>query len=196
MTSINMNDITQEMAIELAQEMGSEIWLNPISAGRGWYTCIVTGKKMRGQDAQQQIAEQEEFLISRDAEITEPVEEEIQEIMEELKIEDKVALPEIRQTTEGKPVVVPAVWATVNVGGADTQVIRTEVLDDHMIVKFSTEGKHAKTVIINCCDCGTPREIKVQDQFQVKRCPACQKAHRNAMRREKRRQAKLAQQEQ
>lgn len=73
-----------------------------------------------------------------------------------------------------------------NVDGKEIMVIRTEKLN----IRLGVEQK-SKTVIIHCVDCGIPREIKVQDVFQVKRCPNCQKANRNAMRK-LRRQEKQA----
>lgn len=39
-------------------------------------------------------------------------------------------------------------------------------------------------IIIKCADCGAERSVKPQDAFQVKRCKICQKAHRDARRRE------------
>jgi len=47
----------------------------------------------------------------------------------------------------------------------------------------------SRTVTIKCADCGAERIIKPQDEFQVKRCVACQKKHRNKQRAEKRKQA-------
>jgi hypothetical protein len=39
------------------------------------------------------------------------------------------------------------------------------------------------TTIINCVDCGSKREIKVQDVHQVRRCKPCQREFKNAKRR-------------
>ena len=69
----------------------------------------------------------------------------------------------------------------------------TEKLMNHL-TETNITGKTCKMVKINCVDCGRERIIKVQDQFQVKRCPECQKAHRNAMRRAKRAEKKAQQQ--
>jgi hypothetical protein len=49
--------------------------------------------------------------------------------------------------------------------------------------KKAREPKQAMTTI-KCIDCGTEREIKVQDAFQVKRCVECQNAYRKAQRKQ------------
>lgn len=183
-----MNELTIEQIKEIAQDNHMENWLDPISVGRGWYTCLLTGKKFRGDVAKQMIADQESILFERHVEETT---EEAQGSVEE--IEEGENTPE---TTEAKGKaekpqrnistnIVPMVEVALNVNGEELKAYRTHTLDDHL--KFHPiESKKAKTTIIHCCDCGAPREIKVQDMFQVKRCPACQKAYRNAVRRAKR----------
>jgi len=49
--------------------------------------------------------------------------------------------------------------------------------------KTST-GKWAygPSTVINCCDCGKERRIKIQDAFQVIRCAECQKKAQNKKR--------------
>ena len=76
---------------------------------------------------------------------------------------------------------------------ADPEIGMTNKLSQHITIA-NMNKQTPKLIIINCCDCGAERTIKVQDQFQVKRCPECQKAHRNAMRRAKRAEKKAQQQ--
>ena len=38
-----------------------EVWLHPES-NKGWHTCQITGKKIRGQKAKAILAEQEELM--------------------------------------------------------------------------------------------------------------------------------------
>ena len=45
----------------------------------------------------------------------------------------------------------------------------------------------AKITVINCIDCGRPREVHPQDVFQVKRCKECQKRYSKERAREARR---------
>ena len=79
------------------------------------------------------------------------------------------------------------------VKGSDPEIGMTRKLSRHITVA-NMNKQTPKLIVINCCDCGAERTIKVQDQFQVKRCPECQKAHRNAMRRAKRAEKKAQQQ--
>ena len=79
------------------------------------------------------------------------------------------------------------------VKGSDPEIGMTRKLSRHITIA-NMNKQTPKLIIINCCDCGAERTIKVQDQFQVKRCPECQKAHRNAMRRAKRAEKKAQQQ--
>lgn len=66
-----------------------------------------------------------------------------------------------------------------------------KILDSTPLVVADT-GKAlvGPTTVIRCVDCGAERTVKVQDKFQVKRCVAHQKDHRNALRRQKRANAK------
>ena len=76
---------------------------------------------------------------------------------------------------------------------ADPEIGMTNKLSQHITIA-NMNKQTPKLITINCCDCGAERIIKIQDQFQVKRCPECQKAHRNAMRRAKRAEKKAQQQ--
>lgn len=140
----------------IAKESGREFWINNTS-NKGWYTCILTGKKFRNkEEVTIMLEEQKTHLMNLE--------------------EEKEKLPEIFTPT-------PAVTVTIEVNGKEINAVRTAKLD----VRLEIE-ENAKTTIIHCLDCNTPREIKVQDAFQVKRCPECQKAHRNAMRRLRRKE--------
>ena len=79
------------------------------------------------------------------------------------------------------------------VKGSDPEIGMTKKLSRH-ITTANMNKQTPKLITINCCDCGAERIIKVQDQFQVKRCPECQRKHRNAMRRAKRAEKKAQQQ--
>jgi hypothetical protein len=46
--------------------------------------------------------------------------------------------------------------------------------------------RKGKTTFITCVDCGTKREVKVQDVHQCKRCVECQKEHKRKRARERR----------
>ena len=148
--------------LERAKMAGVENWIDPSTQNKGWYTCLLTGKKMRGQMAQDQI-ERQEALISE-------WEREIEEMNDDMKNESE---------TE-KPKKVVGVDVMVNFQGETLTASATPTLVVH---KMTKDAKKIKTTIINCIDCGAPREIKVQDMFQVKRCPHCQAEHRKAMRR-------------
>lgn len=183
-----MNELTIEQIKEIAQDNHMEYWLDPTPVGRGWYTCLLTGKKFRGDVAKQMIADQESILFEKHVEETAEEPQESPNEIEEGKNTSET--PEAKGEPE-KPQgsistgIVPMVEVALSVNGEELKAFRTHVLDDHL--KFHPiESKRAKTTIIHCCDCGAPREIKVQDVFQVKRCPACQRKYRNAVRRAKR----------
>ena len=148
--------------LERAKMAGVENWIDPNTQSKGWYTCLLTGKKMRGQMAQDQI-ERQKALISE-------WEREIEEMNDDMKNES--------ETEKSKKIV--GVDVMVNFQGETLTASATPTLVVH---KMTKDEKKIKTTIINCIDCGAPREIKVQDMFQVKRCPHCQAEHRKAMRR-------------
>lgn len=54
--TINMK--TNQEIIEVAQQHGMENWLE--AGTKGWYTCIITGKKFRGAAAKEILATMEE----------------------------------------------------------------------------------------------------------------------------------------
>lgn len=186
--------------LQLAREMGFEYWLDAES-NRGWHTCLMTGKKFRGQEAADMLAKQEIAMEERRREIEEQeaqaeLEEEftmfdekdmIDEIEEELTKTDDTQVK-----SDGRRGVVIRTINPETIGdtyGAAEQVVpnATLRLAQHVEEKM-IEGKSIKLTTIQCVDCGAPREIKVQDAFQVKRCVNCQKKYRNRKRAERRRQ--------
>lgn len=64
---------------------------------------------------------------------------------------------------------------------AETRQSKTSALHKPARVREDRPPRE-KRCTVTCCDCGATREINVQDKFQVKRCVACQKKHRNTHR--------------
>lgn len=157
--------------LERAKMAGVENWIDPNTQSKGWYTCLLTGKKMRGQQAQDQIARQEALVHEWTQEINA-----MKDSMDgEAEVQAEIEKPKVARPK--RPVALTQMVEVI--GGFHTEVLVTPTLDTHK----STKSKGVKTTIINCVDCGAQREIKVQDIFQVKRCPHCQAEHRKAMRR-------------
>jgi len=65
-----------------------------------------------------------------------------------------------------------------------TQEKPPEDTKPHLVPVQLTSGviAYGKTTMIKCIDCEKERMIKIQDAFQVKRCPDCQKIFRNKQR--------------
>lgn len=152
--------------LERAKMAGVENWIDPNTQSKGWYTCLLTGKKMRGQQAQDQITRQE-VLVSEWT-------REINSMKDSMDGEAEI------QAEIEKPKKIVGVDVMVEFKGETLTVKSTPTLVAH---QMTGDTKKIKTTLINCVDCGTQREIKVQDIFQVKRCPHCQAEHRKAMRR-------------
>lgn len=152
--------------LERARMAGVENWIDPNTQSKGWYTCLLTGKKMRGQQAQDQITRQE-VLVSEWA-------REINSMKDSMDGEAEI------QAEIEKPKKIVGVDVMVEFKGETLTVKSTPTLVAH---QMTGNAKKIKTTLINCIDCGAQREIKVQDIFQVKRCPHCQAEHRKAMRR-------------
>lgn len=136
-----------------------EYYIEEGTANRGWYTCLKTGKKLRGEEARKQFEKQKQA----EQHIREALEQEMapndstdyQEPKEEVTVSSKVD-PELGDMTYR--------------------------LATHIAMRGNV-----KLVTIECCDCGAERKVKPQDVFQVKRCVPCQKKYRNARRAELRR---------
>ena len=152
--------------LERAKMAGVENWIDPNTQSKGWYTCLLTGKKMRGQQAQDQITRQE-VLVSEWT-------REINSMKDSMDGEAEI------QAEIEKPKKIVGVDVMVEFKGETLTVKSTPTLVAH---QMTGNAKKIKTTLINCIDCGAQREIKVQDIFQVKRCPHCQAEHRKAMRR-------------
>lgn len=152
--------------LERARMAGVENWIDPNTQSKGWYTCLLTGKKMRGQQAQDQITRQE-VLVSEWT-------REINSMKDSMDGEAEI------QAEIEKPKKIVGVDVMVEFKGETLTVKSTPTLVAH---QMTGSAKKIKTTLINCIDCGAQREIKVQDIFQVKRCPHCQAEHRKAMRR-------------
>lgn len=152
--------------LERARMAGVENWIDPNTQSKGWYTCLLTGKKMRGQQAQDQITRQEVLVGEWTREIN--------------SMKDSMDGEAEIQAEIEKPKKIIGVDVMVEFKGETLTVKSTPTLVAH---QMTGDAKKIKTTLINCIDCGAQREIKVQDIFQVKRCPHCQAEHRKAMRR-------------
>ena len=142
-----------------------EAWLHP-EGNRGWYTCQITGKKIRGQKAKAILAKQEELMewVVEQIEQEQIEEAKAEEAEQQAKMENYLAeIQAAEQIEEGK-------------------------MTERLIAHIQTVSRPVKTTTINCVDCGKERVIKVQDAFQVKRCVSCQKKYRNRRRAEHRRE--------
>ena len=144
--------------------------------GRGWFEVDGTKKRMKKEEA---IAFDEARVAEAEAKRAEEI--------------AKAAKAAKRSESEVKRAEEEAAKAKKVARKADPEIGMTNKLSQHITVA-NMNKQTPKLIIINCCDCGAERTIKVQDQFQVKRCPECQKAHRNAMRRAKRAEKKAQQQ--
>ena len=152
--------------LERARMAGVENWIDPNTQNKGWYTCLLTGKKMRGQQAQDQITRQEVLVGEWTREIN--------------SMKDSMDGEAEIQAEIEKPKKIIGVDVMVEFKGETLTVKSTPTLVAH---QMTGNAKKIKTTLINCIDCGAQREIKVQDIFQVKRCPHCQAEHRKAVRR-------------
>lgn len=149
-----MEDLIKHLVMEELEH-----YIEEGTANRGWYTCLKTGKKFRGEEARKQFEKQKQT----EQRIRETLEQEMasndptdfQEMKEEVIVSSKVD-PEFGNMTY------------------------------RLAAHIATHGD-VKLVTIKCCDCGAERVVKPQDVFQVKRCVACQKLYRNARRAELRR---------
>lgn len=142
-----------------------EAWLHP-QGNKGWYTCQITGKKIRGQKARAILAEQEKLM------------DWVIDQIEQEQIEDAKA-EEAKQQVEMENYL-----AEIQIA----EQIEKGKITERLAAHIQTASRPMKTTTINCVDCGKERVIKVQDAFQVKRCVSCQKKYRNRRRAERRRE--------
>lgn len=152
-----------------------EHYIEEGTANRGWYTCLKTGKKFRGEEAKKQLEKQKQ------------VEQQIRETLEqEMASSDTTDFQEMKEETadfqEMKEEIVVS-------GNVDPELGN---MTYRLAAHIAAYGD-MKLVTIKCCDCGAERVVKPQDVFQVKRCVPCQKLYRNARRAELRRLKKKKQ---
>lgn len=155
--------------IERAQIEGFTNWLSE-EANRGWYTCLLTGKKFRGQEAKDMIKMQEQAIIEWETEAKqEEAEHEAQVIadIEQNYLESQEAEEQAKAENDHAEALILG----------DDGIEMTDKLRQYLLTHPNT-----KTIVIDCVDCGKKRRIKPQDAFQVKRCISCQKKHRNKLR--------------
>ena len=153
--------------------------------GRGWFEVDGVKKRMKRDEA---IAFDEARVA--EARVAEARVAEAKKIERLNKIANLIANKRNGKFSAKNPTATVEVKV---VKGSNPEIGMTRKLSRHITVA-NTNKQTPKLIVINCCDCGAERTIKVQDQFQVKRCPECQKAHRNAMRRAKRAEKKAQQQ--
>lgn len=162
--------------LEIAKDLGAQNWLAEES-NRGWYTCLITGKKFRGDDAEEIQAEMDRYV-----KVINAAENEQEAMGEVAMMEDQVE--EFNNEIDNAVVDLEQEEETM-----------THRLENYIAMRAMAHGGHPKgikLVSINCADCDEERIIKVQDLHQVKRCVSCQKKHRNRVRAEKRRAKRAA----
>lgn len=182
-----MLDITNEKVIEKVTEAfhtGDKVlgtlsnWLDP-QGNKGWHTCLVTGKKIRGQKAKTILHQQEDLMDY----VNELIE---QDQAEQMKADEFLESEETEEQIEAE-------------NQAEELQILQEIdpnkITERLVTHIETTGRPMKTVTIECVDCGGERVIKIQDKFQVKRCVSCQKKHRNRRRAARRREKKAEEKE-
>ena len=140
---------------------------------KGWFEVDGVKKRMK----------KEEAIAFDEARVAEAEAKKIEKLN---KIANLIANKRNGKFSAKNPITIVEVKV---VKGSDPEIGMTKKLSRHITVA-NMNKQSPKLIVINCCDCGAERTIKVQDQFQVKRCPECQKAHRNAMRRAKRAEKK------
>ena len=145
--------------------------------GRGWFEVDGVKKRMK----------KEEAIAFDEARVAEAEAKKIEKLN---KIANLIANKRNGKFSAKNPTAIVEVKV---VKGSDPEIGKKRKLSREITVG-NMKKQTPKLIVINCCDCGAERTIKVQDQFQVKRCPECQKAHRNAMRRAKRAEKKAQQQ--
>lgn len=169
-----MLNMTNEQILEMGNELG--YWLDSKGANRGWYTCLVTGKKFRGEEARNMLKKQDEIL----------------EAKEEMKLEEEAILEKEKKVeAEAKKEELAIEAENQHAKMLDLQDIEPHKITNRLVNHIATSGRPIKTTTINCKDCGKERVIKTQDAFQVVRCVECQKKHRNKRRAERRREKRL-----
>lgn len=199
-----MEEITMTVATtqEIAAQIGAVNWIEEGTAQRGWYTCILTGKKLRGTDAEAQFALQESMIAAHRSELVELAKDEVAAAHEaHLEAqEDAAAITHqtdiLNLTHEQDERLLETGFEGISKRQYDLYTFSRDQMSgslwDHLNnVDARPEAKPIKTLTIKC-QCGAERKIKPQDQFQVTRCVPCQISHRNAIRADKRKAKRAA----
>lgn len=169
----------QDEFIEMVMQHGAGNWLEE-KGNKGWYKCIITGNKFRG-DIVKEIREQME---------------EVKKAIEQADREREAEEHAEEERTEGETQPQQKV-AALEKALKENEEKEFEKMSDrlHVHIHHHVQGgivKGIKLTTIKCMDCNEERVIKVQDVFQVKRCVKCQKKYRNKMRVERRRRQREA----
>ncbi|MBX9955106.1 hypothetical protein H7T43_09275 [Peribacillus simplex] len=167
---------------------GLGMWISESSKVGAWYSCEVTGRKMRGKEAVAlQLKAQEEAMTAYLEHLDKLQEEEAR------VAEEDAAAREIELEAVGKAIIEGRDQGISNAmdqmmaqqGISIDPEIMTPALYAH-VQKLEADGKayRLKLVTIRCATeaCGNRRTIKVQDQFQVKHCVQCAKQAKSAKR--------------
>ena len=154
----NLNNQALEIAME---RMG--MWVAD-EINKGWTTDMVTGEKLRMKKDEWEAKKEKQQIV-------------LSEVIEELEQEETEA--QDADMTDMAEITVHSGEDKFTIDLAKEEGT-TIILKQHVL----TAKIPPKLVPISCQECGAERIIKVQDLFQVKFCQQCQKAYRNARRRE------------
>lgn len=197
--------MADQKVIRMAETEGFQNWLDP-EGNKGWHTCLLTGKKIRGQEAKDMISYQEEVMTDWEKEEQEQANQEEAEVQEEKVVGKYDAIAEELADRQARQEAEALAEDSEN-----EEVHKEQPSGEDIIKNLDSRGIEAsenlrqyirthgstKTVVIDCQECDKQRLIKVQDKFQVTRCVACQKKERNRKRaqrrKEKRQQEKQTQ---
>jgi len=176
----------REIIERVKQELGC--WIEEGTAKKGWYTCQITGRKLRGQEAQEQLQRQREAIARAE------VEQEHELALEQQKLaQEEVAVTAEVSKREAVDVATDEVVRQIGIPSNMKEIGNkmTARLRSHLLQRGGVD-----LVSIRCIDCGAERLIKPQDAFQVKRCVDCQHTYRKAKRAAARRAKRAAQRRQ
>ena len=124
-----------------------------VESNKGWYECKVCGSKFRGAEAKALLGDYSDLPMG----VT------------------QIGNLRINKNEGGT--------TTMHLSNDEgPELVKPEHVEPVKSIISSGVEVSGKVATIICEDCGTERVIKIQDQFQVKRCVACQKKHRNHQR--------------
>lgn len=154
-----------------------ENWIIEGSAIRGWYTCIKTGKKFRGADAEAQFKIQAEAIDKADKEFEAAIEADIEmenemdaELTPEVQHAAKMALvnaasTEVASDKEGKP---KAPRAPRKPKGIDAEAIKAKYPHVTDVITINIEDSRAEegdTMGILHTEFPAPMSTKLMEQI-------------------------------